>query len=164
MKYLFFALLALFLAAPAQALVQTGTDVPALSLPDDKQNMYSLPDLAKGKVAMFVYWSMTCSHCHKYMPHFLFMNKRLTGNNFVMVFVNSDGEDMASALSKFAAENQLPSPWLLDPSENMPFAQALDIAVTPSVFVYDSSGKLIAAQEDGDVDIDLLLEIIQKAF
>jgi thiol-disulfide isomerase/thioredoxin len=163
MKYLFLGLLALFLAAPAQALVQTGTNVPALSLPDNKQDMYYLPDMTKGKVAMFVYWSMTCSHCHKYMPHFLFMNKRLTGNNFIMVFVNSDGEDMASALSKFAAGNQLPAPWLLDPSENMPFAQALDITATPAVFIYDVSGQLIMAQ-DGDIDIDLLMETIQKAF
>jgi hypothetical protein len=80
-----------------------------------------------------------------------------------MVFVNSDGEDMASALSKFAAGNQLPAPWLLDPSENMPFAQALDITVTPSVLIYGPDSKLIMAQ-DGEIDIDLLLETVQKAF
>ena len=167
MKTVVFSLLALLLFAfPAQALVQTGTSVPAVSLPDTDMTPHALPELMQGKVAMVVYWSLTCPHCHQAMPHFLFMNKRLTGNNFIMIFVNSDGVYMAEATANYAREQKMPAPWLIDEGadDSMPLAQALDVVATPSVFVFDVDGKLIEAQEADSVDIDKLMEIIQKAF
>lgn len=166
MKFLVYSVLALLLlAAPSHALVQPGIQVPELSLPDTNNNSQSLTELAKGKVALFVYWSLTCPHCHQVMPHFLFLNKRLTGNNFIMIFVNSDGLSMANAVAKFAQDNKMPEPWLIDEGENdtMPMAQLFDIYATPSVFLFDANGKLIMTQET-DVDFDKLEETIKQSF
>jgi thiol-disulfide isomerase/thioredoxin len=167
---IFFSALFLFLPSlPAQALVRPPASLPALSLPDTDGQAYFLPDLMKDKVAMLVYWSVTCPHCHQMMPHFLFMNKRLTGNNFVMIFVNSDGMSMAEAVKNYAASQKIPEPWLMDegPDDSMPLAQLLDIAATPSAFVYDVKGSLRLSQEttqNDQVDIDLLLDTVQKSF
>ena len=166
MKIIAYSFLALLLfAAPAQALVQPGAQVPELSLPDTNQDNNSIAELAKGKVTLVVYWSLTCPHCHQYMPHFLFLNKRLAGNNFIMLFINSDGLSMAKAVAKYAEEHKMPGPWLIDEGENdsMPLAQLFDIYATPSVFLFDTNGKLIDAQES-DIDLDLIMEKIQQSF
>ena len=166
MKIISYSLLALLLLAlPAQALVKPGLQMPDLRLPDSSHQNHSLAELAKGKVALVVYWSLTCPHCHKVMPHLLFMNKRLTGNNFIMIFVNSDGASMAQAIATFGQEQKMPAPWLIDEGagDSMPLAQTFDIVATPSVFLFNTNGKLVMAQES-DIDLDLLLETIQKSF
>lgn len=166
MKSIIISIFALFLMViPAQALVQPGASVPELSLPDTDLNPQSIAELAKGKVALVVYWSLTCPHCHQVMPHLLFLNKRLTGNNFTMIFVNSDGLSMAAAVAKFGEEMKVPGPWLIDEGENdsMPLAQLLDIYATPSVFLYDVNGKLVMSQES-DINLDDLRDTIENSF
>ncbi len=166
MKTVVYSILALLLLAmPAQALVKPGIKIPELSLPDTSQNHHSIAELAKGKVALVVYWSLTCPHCHQAMPHFLFLNKRLLGNNFIMIFINSDGLAMAQATARFCQEQKIPGPWLIDEGQNdtMPLAQALDVVATPTAFLFDTSGKLVMAQET-DINFDLLMETIQKSF
>ncbi|MDR1398194.1 MAG: TlpA family protein disulfide reductase [Desulfarculales bacterium] len=163
------ALILLCFALPLHALVQPPASVPEISLPDTDNNQHSLPEVIKGKVAMVVYWSLTCPHCQQMMPHFLFLNKRLTGNNFIMVFINSDGMSMAEAVANFAAAQKMPGPWLVDegPDDSMPLAQALDIVATPGAFLYDTAGNLVLSQEtyqENQVDIDLFMENIQKSF
>ena len=166
MKIIGYSLLALLLLAlPAHALVKSGLQMPNLSLPDANNNNHALDKLAEGKVALVVYWSLTCPHCHQAMPHFLFMNKRLAGNNFVMIFVSSDGASMAPAIANFCQEQKMPQPWLIDEGadDSMPLAQIFDIVATPSAFLFDTSGRLVMAQEN-KIDMDLLLETIQKSF
>jgi thiol-disulfide isomerase/thioredoxin len=162
------ALMLLCFALPLQALVRPPAPAPQVTLPDTANNQHALPELIKGKVAMVVYWSLTCPHCHQMMPHFLFLNKRLAGNNFIMVFVNSDGMSMAEATANFAASQKIPEPWLVDEGadDSMPLAQALDVVATPSAFLYDAAGNLILSQETyqgNQVDIDLFMASIQKS-
>ncbi len=155
----------LALAAPAAALVQTGTDLPALTLPDLDGQPHELQELAKGKVAVLVYWSVSCPLCRQQMPDFMKLYKRLAGNPFVMVLINGDGPAMVPAARAYAQRYGMPAPVLLDagPGDSMPFGQKLDVIATPTVLVYDPAGKLVFAQEV-KVDLAELTRAVENAF
>ncbi|MEW5912352.1 MAG: TlpA disulfide reductase family protein [Thermodesulfobacteriota bacterium] len=138
------------LAAPAaQALVKPGKALPALTLPDHKGRSFPLAHLVKDKVALIVYWSVSCPHCREEIPHILKMTRSLAGNPFVVLFVNTDGKAMTPAVESFAKQEGLPEPWLMDlgPQDSLPLADAYDIMATPAVMVLDRKGVLVLAQE-----------------
>jgi peroxiredoxin len=162
---LFLTLVLAALATPCPALVKTGTPLPRLSLPDTAGRNHQLARLVKGKVAVIVYWSVSCPHCRREMPKFLELNRQMAGNPMVMIMVNSDGPAMAPAVAKYAEIYQLPRPVLLDqgPKDRMPFAEAFDVVVTPTVLVLDKKGKLLQAQEQ-PIDMTKLIQAIEQAF
>ena len=142
--------LALLLAAPAaQALVKPGKALPTLSLPDVKGRSFSLAKLVKGKVALITYWSVSCAHCREEIPHIMQLVRALEGNQFVALFINTDGRAMTPAVEAYANQEGLPQPWLMDlgPKDSLPFADAYDIMATPGVLVLDRKGKLVLIQE-----------------
>jgi len=153
------------LATPAAALVKIGTPLPALSLPDTTGKAHQLSQLVKDKVAVLVYWSVSCPHCRREMPKLLELNRQMAGNPLVMVMVNSDGPAMNQAVAKYAEIYQLPRPVLLDqgPKDTVPFAEAFDLVVTPTVLVLDKTGKLIQAQEQS-IDMAKLMRAIEQGF
>jgi len=148
-----------------QALVKPGNPLPALTLPDAAGGPHDLKAMTEGKVALVVYWSVTCPHCQREMPHLLAMAKRLEGNPFVLLLINTDGQAMAKVVEGYAAEHRLPGPLLMDlgPQDSLPFADAFDILATPGVLVFDRGGKLAYAQEL-TVDMDKLQKAIETAF
>lgn len=152
-------------AQPALALVKPGKPLPALTLPDAAGQNHDLTALTKDKVALVVYWSVTCPHCQREMPHILALAKRLEGNPFVLVLINTDGQAMAKVVQGYAAEHRLPPPHILDvgPGDSLPFADAFDIVATPGVLVFDRAGKLVQAQEL-TVDMDKLQKAIESSF
>lgn len=159
------ALLAgLALAAPALALVQTGTVLPAMTLPDLNGGQQDISALTKGKVAVLVYWSVSCPLCRKQMPEFMALNKRLAGNPFAMIMINGDGPAMAPAARAYAGQYDMPNPVLLDsgPNDSMPLAEKLDVIATPTVLVYNPKGVLVHAQEL-KVDIAKLNQAVDNA-
>ncbi len=157
--------LALLAAAPALALEKPGKPLPAMTLPDTAGQSHDLQALAKDKVAMVVYWSVTCPHCQQEMPTLLSLARRLEGNPFVLILINTDGQAMAKVVQAYALENHLPGPLLMDigPKDSLPFADAFDIVATPGVLVFDRAGKLVQAQELA-VDMDKLQKAIESAF
>lgn len=150
--------------APALGLVKTGTNLPALTLPDLDGGQQDLAALTKGKVTVLLYWSVSCPLCRKQMPEFMAMNKRLTGNPFVMVPINGDGPAMKPAAKAYAQQYAMPVPVLLDtgPNDSMPLGEKLDVIATPTVLVYDAKGVLVHAQEL-EVDIAKLNQAVDKA-
>ncbi|MBI4798725.1 MAG: TlpA family protein disulfide reductase [Desulfarculus sp.] len=152
-------------AQPALALVKPGKPLPALTLPDAAGQNHDLLALTKDKVALMVYWSVTCPHCQREMPHILSLAKRLEGNPFVLVLINTDGQAMAKVVQGYAAEHRLPPPHIMDVGANdsLPFADAFDIVATPGVLVFDRAGKLAHAQEL-TVDMDKLQKAIESSF
>ena len=70
-------LLVLCCALPVWALPPAGSTLPALKLPDAAGNTVDLAEAAKGKVAVIVYWSISCPHCRAEMPHLMGMNRSL---------------------------------------------------------------------------------------
>lgn len=152
-------------APPASALEKPGKPLPALTLPDVAGQPQDLRALAKDKVALVVYWSVTCPHCQQEMPHLLALSKRLEGNPFVLILINTDGQAMAKVVEAYAREQRLPGPLLMDigPKDTLPFAEDFDIVATPGVLVFDRAGKLAHAQELM-VDMDKLQKAIEAAF
>lgn len=158
-------LLLLAASSLAQALVAPGLVMPAMSLPDTKGGQHDLAQMVKGKVALMVYWSVSCPHCREEMPHLMALAKRFAGNPFVLVLVNTDGLAMSPAVEAYAAEQRLPGPLLMDagPKDTLPFAELFDIVATPGVLVLDRSGKLTLSQELR-VDMDKVGKAIEAGF
>jgi thiol-disulfide isomerase/thioredoxin len=154
----------LALALPALALVQTGTVLPALTMPDLNGGEQDITALTKGKVSVLIYWSVSCPLCRKQMPDFMALHKRLAGNPFAMIMINGDGPAMAPAAQAYAGQYSMPNPVLLDsgPSDSMPLAEKLDVIATPTVLVYNPDGVLIHAQEL-KVDISKLNQAVDNA-
>ena len=152
MKKIALLILAILLVngAPAQALTAPGASIPRLSLPDTQGVQRFLPELMADKVTLLVYWSLTCSHCQKAVPQLLTINNSLAGmNNFRMLFVNCDGLYMAEATEEVSRMQNMPTPWLIDEGvdDSMPLLLALDISMSPSIFLYDVNGTLVRAQQ-----------------
>jgi thiol-disulfide isomerase/thioredoxin len=152
-------------APPALALEKPGKQLPNLTLPDAAGQPHDLQALTRDKVTMVVYWSVTCPHCQREMPSLLALAKRLEGNPFVMLLINTDGQAMSKVVQAYAAEHRLPGPLLMDlgPKDSLPFADAFDIVATPGVLVFDRAGKLVNAQEL-TVDMDKLQKAIEQSF
>ncbi len=156
----------LALAAPdALALAKPGQPMPAMKLPDANGQIHDLQAMTQGKVALVVYWSVSCPHCQREMPHLLALAKRLEGNPFTMLLINTDGQAMGPAVAAYAVEHRLPGPLLMDvgPGDSVPFAEFFDIIATPGVLVFDRAGKLALAQELA-VDLDGVRRAIEAAF
>ncbi len=154
-----------FPAPPAGALTKPGPAMPNLSLPDTNGQSYDLPEMIKGKVALVVYWSISCPHCRAQMPQLQVMAKRFEGNPFQFILINTDGQAMSQAVAAYSAEHSLPGPWLIDvgPKDTLPFADFFDIVATPGVLVFDKTGKLIQAQEL-QIDMGRVSQAIEGAF
>lgn len=152
-------------ASLAGALAKPGTELPDISLPDPAGNPHALKDLTKGKVAVLVYWSLTCPHCRQEMPDLIKLSRQLDGNPFVMLMINDDGPAMAPAAAAYAKDLGLPEPTLLDQGEGdgSPLGQALDIVGTPTVLVFTPGGKLVHSQE-ATLDLAKLKSAVQNAF
>ena len=154
----------LALAAPAMALVKTGANLPDLSLPDLNGGDHAIKALTKDKVAVLVYWSLSCPLCRKQMPDFMAMNKRLAGNPFVLIMINGDGPAMRPAAQAYAAKYAMPDPVLLDtgPDDSMPLGDILDVIATPTALVFSPKGVLVHAQEL-KVDLPKLNQAVDNA-
>lgn len=162
------ALLLLALLLPvsgAQALVKPGKAMPPMSLPDAAGQTHDLKARVKDKVALVIYWSVSCPHCQKEMPQLLALAKRLEGNPFTLLLINTDGLAMAPVVQAYAAEHKLPAPHIMDagPQDSVPFADAFDIIATPGVLVFDRGGRLAYISELA-VDYQALQQAIDKAF
>lgn len=142
--------LALLLGAPAaRALVRPGKALPAITLPDTAGQKHRLADLVRDKVALIVYWSVTCPHCRREIPEILRLVRPLEGNPLAVLFVNTDGVAMTPVVQAYAQQAGLPRPWLMDvgPNDSLPLADAYDLIATPGVLVLDRKGVLVLAQE-----------------
>ncbi len=167
MRHIIILGLALILlsAVPAFALVGPGQPLADITLPDTAGKEHRLADLVKDKVALIVYWSVTCAHCRVDMPKLLALGRSYQGNPFVLLTVNTDGKAMTPAVKAYAAQGGLPRPWLMDlgPNDSLPLADAYDLIATPAVLVLDKSGKLVLAQELKP-NLDEVKKAIRRAF
>lgn len=153
------------LALPAGALVKPGVQVKDLRLPDSQGASQQLGQLIKGKVAMIIYWSLSCPHCQREIPRLMRLARRFNGNPFVVITVNADGVEMAQAINAYAKQQRIPGPYLIDagPGDSLPFADFFDLYTTPSIMVVDRRGRVTFADE-AEVDMDALIKAVQAAF
>ncbi|MGD8563160.1 MAG: TlpA disulfide reductase family protein [Desulfarculaceae bacterium] len=153
------------LSLPAGSLVKPGVKLPPLELPDTGGQRHALADLTKDKVSVLVYWSISCPDCKREMPRLLALGRRLTGNPFIMLLINSDGPDMVEAARTYAQGYNMPEPVLRDegPNDSLPLADVFDIKGTPTVLVLDKKGVLIQAQQI-KIDMPKLTQAIEAAF
>ena len=155
----------LFLASPASALVKTGIQAADIELPDTEGGKHRFRELIRDKVALVVYWSVSCPHCRQDIPLLVAMAEEYRGNPFVMISVNADGPAMVPAAKAYAAEQKLPSPWLVDygPNDSVPGAEAFDFIATPGIAVLDRTGKLVFIQEL-QADLEAVRRAVESSF
>lgn len=158
-------ILALAVALPCGALVRPGAQVKDMQLPDSQGERHQLSQLIKGKVAVLVYWSLSCPHCQREMPRLMNLARRYNGNPFVLLTVNADGVEMNQAIEAYAKQQRIPGPYLIDsgPGDTLPFADTFDLFTTPTVVVVDRSGK-IAYVAETEVNWEDLTKKVQESF
>ncbi len=162
---LLLAVVVLLTAAGATAVVPPGGKLPAVSLPDLKGARHRLQDMTRGKVALLVYWSISCPICRREMVNILELGRRFKGNPFVQIMINGDSPAMKAVAAAYAAQYKMPRPVLLDlgPQDSTPFSSALDVVATPTIVVADAKGRVVFTAE-GEVDLRAAEKAIEKAF
>jgi peroxiredoxin len=108
------------------------------TLADLHGKSWNLKDL-RGKVVLLNFWAMWCGPCRKEMPDLESLYRKFKDQSFVVLAIS--GED-ATKLNRFAAEQSMTYPLLLDPHGKV--YQQFQIDGIPKSFVYDRSGKLVA--------------------
>jgi peroxiredoxin len=129
------------------AITVTGKPAPALSLPALDGHTVSLADY-RGKKVLIVYWASWCSPCKAEMPilNRLYRGASATEFAFEILAVSVD-EDRAEA-EKFARENNMTFPVLLDPAQKT--IDAFHVESVPSMIVVDAAGTILYGKSGFD--------------
>jgi peroxiredoxin len=115
---------------------QSAPDLPLKSL-DGRQ--VSLAGFKGQKKVIVAFWSSSSRPCRMELASLRAAYKRQDELGFVILSVNVDTG--TSAAERYAKEQQLPFPVLLDPSRQV--AKAFGVQVIPSLFVIDKSGIVV---------------------
>lgn len=126
-------------AAPAPA--RWGGAPLELAFRDLAGRPLRLRDL-RGKVVLIDFFASWCDPCRDSLPFYADLEKR-HGGKVVAVAVGLDEE--AAPLRRFVAEVRMPSRVVHDPAGRS--AEALSVAVMPTMFVLDKAGRIAARHE-----------------
>jgi peroxiredoxin len=115
---------------------QPAPDLPLKSL-DGRP--VSLAEFKGQKKVIVAFWSSSSRPCRMELASLRALYKRQDELGFTILSVNVDTD--TSAAERYAKEQQLPFPVLLDPSRQA--AKAFGVQVIPSLFVIDKSGIVV---------------------
>jgi peroxiredoxin len=129
------------------AINAVGKAAPALSLPSLDGHTVSLADY-RGKKVLLVYWASWCSPCKAEMPTLNRLYRGAAGTDFAFeILAVSVDEDRAEA-EKFARENGMTFPVLLDPGQKT--VDAYHVESVPAMIVVDAAGTIIFGRSGFD--------------
>ena len=97
----------------------------------------------RGQVVYVDFWASWCAPCRKSFPWMREMQERYANRGFAVVAVNLD-RDPKSA-EEFLEKNAAPFRVIYDPQGTL--AKAYKVAVMPSSYIYDRSGRQRAFQQ-----------------
>ncbi|ERJ57913.1 TlpA family protein disulfide reductase [Sphingobacterium paucimobilis] len=133
----------LFLAVPSSyAQLKIGDTLPDITLPNDKNTETALSSFV-GKTVLVDFWASWCLPCRKANKHLVKMYDKYKKQNFeiVGISIDTDNEKWLQAIQK----DGLKHVQLIDPKGfDAPSAQMFGVEALPAVYLFDSSGMLIA--------------------
>lgn len=134
---------------------QAAPKVTFTSLTGEKINLQAL----RGKVVMVNFWATTCPFCVHEMPQMMETYRQFQpqGLQFVAVAMSYDRPDY---VVNYATTRQLPFPVALDTQGELAHAFG-DVNATPTTFLIDKSGRIIARYQ-GEPDFAALHRLLEQ--
>jgi len=126
-----------------------GAQAPDVALPDPvARDTVQLRDiLAKHRYTALFFYSSTCDHCHEQMPGLRRLYADMRGRGFEMVGIALD-DDVGEFLSTIT-EQELDWPSYSDLiAWGSPAAKAFAVQMTPTLFLLDGKGRIVAKPYD----------------
>lgn len=131
-----------------------GKPAPPFTLNDLKGNKVSLASY-QGKALLINFWATWCGPCKRETPWIIELRQRYAAQGFEVLGVDTEGDDFqksdkagwakaTAAAGKFAAEEKIPYPVLLDGDSISRDYGGLDDL--PTSFFVDRKGVIVAAQ------------------
>lgn len=134
------ALAAHLVAAPAAPEEKAARAQTALTWRDTNGRVYSLTDTAKAKATVFLFVSTQCPIANTYTPRILALAKAYQTKGVQFFLVDSNADDSAEAVKKYAAARAFPFPVVRD--EGTSLADYLNAQVTPQAIILDAQGAI----------------------
>ncbi len=133
---------------------------PDFSLPALDGRSISLADYRGQQQVVVVFWASWCEPCRAEAPALseFYRNYHKDGRNFELLAISIDTD--ASKAAAFRTQENLPFPVLLDTAGNA--AALYHASAIPSLYVIDSSGKVIFAKAGLQTGIEFLLPALLK--
>jgi peroxiredoxin len=121
--------------APATA----GDMAPDFTLEDTEGNKVTLSSL-RGKVVMVNFWATWCPPCKEEMPSMERLNKMMTGEDFVMLAINTD-DNGRDVVPDFLEKNPHDFTVLYDDQGGV--KQSYGVYKMPESFIINKDGKIV---------------------
>ena len=112
------------------------------TLSDLEGHRWTLKDL-RGKVVLVNFWATWCPPCRKEIPDLEALYKRFEGQGLMILGIS---DETAAKVQPFVHKEKITYPVLLDPGRKV--NNLYSVEGIPMSFVYDRSGKLVAASMD----------------
>jgi thiol-disulfide isomerase/thioredoxin len=141
------ATLALSLAAGAARAVNEGEKAPDFALPSlDGGPQVKLSDF-RGKVVLVDFWATWCAPCIQSIPEMQALARKMGGQPFAIVGVNTDGDDLR--LRAFLARH--PNEWMQVRDRGGKLArETYGVRGYPTYLVLDREGRIVRKVEGWD--------------
>ena len=134
------AILVLCASAGAEKGVSIGEAMPPFTLPDTNDTSHSLSDY-QGKIVVLICSSQNCPWSRGVDPHLSTLAKRYMPKGVVFLGLDSDKTNEPSEIKEYADKVGIPFPILKDADNE--YADVLNAARTPEVFIVDGTGNLV---------------------
>jgi thiol-disulfide isomerase/thioredoxin len=110
----------------------------------------------RGKVTLLLFWATWCEYCADLLPQ----ERELAKKHASLAVVNVSGDDDASTVSEFLAENPLPGQqWFNGPEGGV--LDAWNVQAFPTVYVIDAEGVIRHRNIQGD-ELSRAIEALVK--
>lgn len=139
-----------------------GSTAPEFDCKDIDGNRVKLSQL-RGKYVLLMFWASNCSHCIEEMPNVKKAFNLLQSENLAILSVAVDAADRQHEWEGYVKSNQLPWTNVFDERINgkKKISGLYNIHQTPSNFLLNKDGKIIAKNVYGDDLIQRLTAILQ---
>ncbi len=110
----------------------------------------------KGKVVMIDFWATWCPPCIAETPYMKDAYAKYHEKGFEIIGISLDRK--LDPLKKYIVKNEITWPMIYDQDQKKSIADKLSVTVTPSIFILDKTGKVIAMNVRGPALEKLLAE------
>lgn len=120
--------------------LSAGETAPDFSAKEKNGTPIQLSSL-KGKVVLLNFWASWCQPCLYEMPALVALNKKLRGDDFVILSINTDKGDLVNA-QRVIEQFEVDFPIIFDQSNKEPLEMAYAVNMLPTNFLLDKNGRI----------------------